>query len=678
MTMRGLCVTLGLALGYLELLRWVRSSFWCVPASWGTYAVFGAAFICYAAGLMVVAHVCARLLTMVRRQPAGPVASALAPGMAALAAWTVLASSRGDGLGSMDGLFAVVLLAVCGSGYLAFTGHLAARTFSAVWWSVFLGGGWLLSIGSYLFLVFAPPSARINGATLISLGWMGASGFVGLFIVARRCGHKVWDRMLPAGTVALVLLLSTCAAFVRFRPVHTGSAETLPNLVLITVDTLRAESCSSYGGAVRTDSIDSLAAGGTLFEQSYSLAPWTVPSMFGMFASQYPQALTPGGSLAEWRREVSTYRFTHQEPTLAERLREKGYATAAFSGNLLVSDPKGIMRGFDRVIAFDPHSPVYSGPFEMTPLLRSVLARLWPEPFLRRPVDLSRILTDHAVAFLRAKGRGPFFLWVHHIDPHEPYDPPARYREMEGRWPVFCPASPFWGSPQFDERGNVDVPLEDRAYVQHLYEAEVAYVDDCVGRLLAPLDGDSGTFVCLTSDHGEEFWEHGKFEHGHALYDELVKVPLIFEGPRIVAQRIQSPVSAIDLMPTLADLMGVEPAACWRGGSLAPVLRGEATPQPRPCFAQATNYRAWPNSFQMVDEESRKLIVEIDSGTKELFDLIQDPDEQRNVADGRMSDTEALTERLEMWRSALPVVSGADGESESEMRERLESMGYLR
>ncbi|GMW00046.1 MAG: hypothetical protein AMXMBFR84_11840 [Candidatus Hydrogenedentota bacterium] len=526
--------------------------------------------------------------------------------------------------------------------------------------------------------------------------WMvlGALMFFLLLTWQNRLAVSIPRRMTATGkvvwTVAAIVYVSVPVAATRFAAfaVKAPQADAPPNLVIVTCDALRADWMSAYGGPVPTPNADTLSSRGVLFDRAYSLAPWTIPSMHGMFSSTYPFGLTPGASFDQWKEEVGRYAFP-DAPTLAEVIRSNGYATAAFTGNPLLGDPEGIMRGFQITASYPAHAPVRVSRWSQLPYMESLLFRFWPGAVDLRPVDSTAVLTTLARTFIQQNASRPFLLWVHMLDPHDPYDPPQALRGPErGPWPLFSPLAPYYGTPQLDDHGNIELSHAEQNYVRALYAADIRYADAGLGRILDALSEwglDSNTYVVLSADHGEEMWDHGRFNHGQSLFDELVRVPLIVSGPGLEKGRVQTPVSAIDVMPTLADLLGIAAPPEWQGMSLeSSLLNPIEGAEGRPVMALGTNRYAWPNVYHMIVDSRWKLIHELTGDTISLYDLASDPGEQADLS-GRQPETAArLLESLEEWRLQFPLeftaADGATGETSetSDLLERIRSMGYVR
>jgi arylsulfatase A-like enzyme len=387
--------------------------------------------------------------------------------------------------------------------------------------------------------------------------------------------------------IAAVVLLGLAAGCGEAPP---GPAAA-PNVLLVSVDTLRADHLSSYGYArPTTPHLDALAARGVLFEAAQSTSSWTLPAHASLLTGRYPAfhgledegAVLPAGL-----------------PTLAERFRELGYATFAVVAHVYVGREFGIDRGFD---TFDD----------------SLLEGGTRNPKAEEVVD--RVLEQ-----LDAAGDRPFFGFVHLFDPHWDYAPPppwnTRFTDPGYTGPVdgtLRSLSP-WSGP------DRTLPAADLAFALALYDGEVAYVDAQIGRLLGALAARGQldrTVVAVTADHGEEFEEHGRLGHGHSLYGEVLRVPLILAGhPRLPAgERRREPVSLVDVAATLLELAGGAPPAGSQGTSL--LAAAEAG---RPVFAESVRFGLEVRAARRGEQSA---IDHRALGWRRFFDLARDPGEQ--------------------------------------------------
>jgi arylsulfatase A-like enzyme len=469
------------------------------------------------------------------------------------------------------------------------------------------------------------------------------------------------DRLLPRVrrtgitlAAALGLLGSTAC---RREPVPARNDDR-HNVLLIVVDTLRADKLGCYGhDGGMTPHTDALAAQGVLFEQAFAHAPWTLPSFASLLTSTYPVEHDAGGRVGRFRPLSPSAR------TLAECFRDAGYATGAVVNVDFLSASFGMNQGYaDEDYDFEPT----------------------PDNLRMRGAEAT---TDAALAWIRRRGDERFFMMVHYFDPHLVYDPPMDFRrrfadprDREDRNWVYGTRADVSAL----RNGEVTPDAETIGRAEKLYDAEVAYTDQEIGRLIAQADalglGDS-TVVAVTADHGEEFLDHGGFEHGHTLYAELLHVPLILRYPGGPAQhRIAAAVGQVAVAPTLCELAGVEPEPRFAGRSLLPLIDGSETTG-RPILSQGNFWGPLRFAWQA---DGYKLIR--DRSTIELYHLATDPAEQRNVADAEPGQRDVMRSDLDLaLKSALARQTETRPAQPSDALQltpaeidRLRSLGYLK
>ncbi|HEY5658737.1 MAG TPA: sulfatase [Myxococcota bacterium] len=421
-----------------------------------------------------------------------------------------------------------------------------------------------------------------------------------------------------------------------------------PNLLMIVSDTLRADALACQGGAARTPNICALAERGVLFENAFSNASWTLPSSVAMFTGNHPSEYArsnragPGHAIGKWFFYVD-----ESERLCAEALTEAGYEAVGFLENP-VPLASNALQGFDVIRVDDREEPEDE--------IEQVADRV--------PLDGSderqRRLVP-ALRYLLSAGSRRFALlqWIQ--DPHAVYDPPPLQRQQlaldAARLSRPLDFYTHLGSREDPERGIVSLEsyvarmsMYERVALKSLYLAEVASVDQRVGLLLEALDRGGlrdDTLIVFTSDHGEGFGEHGLYLHANSFFGELVHVPLIIAGPGITSgKRVAEPISHVDLMPTLRDLLGVE---CLRGDargrSFRSILTGEGGPAPRGQYT----VDARPEAGDALIEGSHKLISQA-SGKELLFDLASDPRESRDLLEQRGDVADAMRGRLHQIR----------------------------
>lgn len=438
----------------------------------------------------------------------------------------------------------------------------------------------------------------------------------------------------------------------------TPEAAGRPNVLLITIDTLRADHVSCYGYHLRTTpNIDRLAAEGTRFDRAYTAIPLTGPAHYSLFTSRYPQE---HGARINGVSHNSEARLIF----LPQALRRFGYRNAAFISAWPLTSRLTHLDEF-----FDHYDEELNRTYQLFNSSR-----------------YAEDVTPRAIAWLRANGRRPFFLWVHYFDPHSPY----HFRKAFSRLPRTGKA-PLNALPN-DEETRFRVAS---------YDSEVAYADHYVGKLLEALSElklDGSTLVVLLSDHGESLGEHGYVGHGRHLYENIVRIPLIFRWPGVVqaGKTVASEVSLLDVAPTILDLAagpGYQPPVPLGGRSLAGSLyEGGAPPEERVIrhitFAGKKGF--FPRWFSFlwtsVDERplrvgmlagARKLIWSPQDESLEIFNLSRDPLEQAPLKPGRKTPLyRAEAARLDRWFESTAGASGANRMTEKDL-ETLRSLGYL-
>lgn len=428
-----------------------------------------------------------------------------------------------------------------------------------------------------------------------------------------------------------------------------------PNVLFIAVDTLRADRLGCYGNSRGlTPSIDRLAGEGARFEACFAHAPWTLPSFASLFTSLAPEQHGAGGRAAEFLG------LRDSIPTLPKCFQSAGHATRAVVNVDFLSAPFGLMSGFDHT------DSVF---YENNAKLRNAQAT-----------------TDAALLWLEKQRGASFFLMVHYFDPHAEYSPPQPFRR-EFAAPVDRESAGFaFGSRQHvvgARNGLIQLDPADVKRAEKLYDGEVAFTDHEIGRLLdglARLGLDETTLVVFTADHGEEFLDHGGWEHGHSLYDELLHVPLILrQKGRIAPRVVTQPVAHIDVAPTLCALGQVPPAPSFTGRDLSPLLKGEAV-RPEPSIAYG-NFWGRPLS-SLRDGEFKLIVRPAQGGSAEKRELYRWTTDPRELHDLQVSEPEisarlaAQLARLERDFARSGYGAGPKVDLSDPEFQRLKSLGY--
>jgi arylsulfatase A-like enzyme len=483
---------------------------------------------------------------------------------------------------------------------------------------------------------------------LLLFGWMHTIAKVLLAVgVAAQTG-KWFDRNRPRAlqlmrrTTCLLLLLAVGIAALQKSIRSIGesgalaalpaAADDAPNVLLIVMDTVRADALGVYGAPpTATPNLDRLAQRGVLFEQASSTASWTLPSTASLLTGRLPRELS-----ADWTTPLHA-----GVPTLAEFLAGRGYATGGFVANYkYCTEETGIARGFAH---YEDHEYSWSEFAECTGLGRSLLFSHWlPQAgCYADPVRKSAADVNEAFLTWTSDRDGPWFVFINYLDAHDPYAAPAPYDRHRPETSDERLAMRFWWFLDRSQLQPGDLPLARDAYADC-----IQYLDAQIGRLIDSLEkrGDlDRTLIVITSDHGEHFGEHGLFLHGNSLYEPLVHVPLLMIWPeRIPAGgRVVSPVSLAAVPATLQDILaagkgpfaGKSLSRRWSAGGRplpdAPVYAEVVSPPVTPpCQGVSPIFRG---SMRSVRLGPMKYIHNSDGG-EELFDIARDPLEQLDLA----------------------------------------------
>ena len=406
--------------------------------------------------------------------------------------------------------------------------------------------------------------------------------------------------------------------------VHLASAvgTPSPNVVVITIDTLRADHLGCYGDQqIRTPNIDSLAADSVRFERAYTPVPVTLPAHTVLFTGTYP--------LLSGIHDFSANKLSPAQPTLASVLKEQGYTTGAVIGSAVLDSRFGLNRGFD----------FYYDHFDFNRLQESNLDEM------ERP---GNVVADTALDWLAKNNQKKFFLWMHLYDPHFPYRPPAPY------------------SDQYKDRP---------------YDGEIAFADSQVGRLIRFLK-DKGlyqnTIIVLTGDHGESLGEHGEKTHGFFIYNATLHIPMILHvpGQRLV-NSVPELVSLADLMPTVLQALKVDVPPQVQGRNLLPLMTAKKEDQSQGLYEETFLPRLHFNWSELRGLETKNYHF-IDAPKPELYDLARDPGETQNLYPTKKAVAEEMRARLS---ALIRQYSGGQELAEKTgldpaLMERLQSLGY--
>jgi arylsulfatase A-like enzyme len=458
------------------------------------------------------------------------------------------------------------------------------------------------------------------------------------------------------------------------------------NILLITIDSLRADFLKLYGGHISCPNLESLTEESILYKNAFSTGGHTKHSFPGILASNYP---TSGG----------VNRFG-ERTSIAYYLKKGGYKTAAFHSNPLLSASRGYSRGFDTFWDSVSKSDILKKQSEKDTdtILHRLSAFLWKvspklykvaqkvyQKFLRvskeykLPYELGEQTTKRTCDWIQGT-KEPFFVWLHYMDVHQPWAVHENIsgpedREIANKLTIKANRSP--------EKLSSD-ELET---LKGFYSKEVEYTDKCLGQVFDFLKEKGlwdNTTIAVTSDHGEGFMEHGVMLHGNSLYEELLHVPLVIKESSWQRQEIGEPTSLIDIPPTLLSLAGEEMPVTFEGMPLGPVPQKEYVISENSHRVIETDQP----DLAMIRDQKFKLILNLVSGGVELYNIEDDPGEKENLAEKEKDVLQKMRSLLEEHIARKrPNVAPPDDDSSSagqaetsddeQVKERLRALGYF-
>lgn len=511
-------------------------------------------------------------------------------------------------------------------------------------------------------------------APLLSQQALKIVGLIGLAIVAVMIffyfvGHRGIGRnaaLLPLFAILIGPLVSGTGATKHSDPtdIPRGVETKNANVFLITIDSLRADTLSCYGATrVQTKSIDYIAEHGVVFNTAISASSWTLPAV-----SSFMTGVSPAvhGATA-WQK-----RLPDDFKTLAEYFKEAGYHTMALGQNPVLDKARNLDQGFDTYdwISTENRHPGVSIGRRLLQLFHAHTVESTTEAITRMAIDrLDQIK------------QGPAFFWIHYYDPHMPYTPPAPFVDET------TAKSPFGLAFDDIERvrmGRFATTQAERDWVKSLYEGEVRFVDDAIGRLVTSIK-DMGLYedavIVVASDHGEEFWEHGGFEHGHSMHQEVLRVPLIIKQPGSVRPgRVDAAVGMEGLAPTILDLVDIAyDKASMTTPSFASYLDLDTPPtKSLPISSFGTLYF---EKLEAVTGPQFKYIHSVEYDHQVLYDRMLDPLELHPIEVSENPEAAARARGfLDHARSKGNSMRAADQKDvvlDAGTEESLRSLGYI-
>ena len=432
---------------------------------------------------------------------------------------------------------------------------------------------------------------------------------------------------IPAILARLVLVAVLSLGCLTVAAKQPAPPPASPNVLLITIDTLRADHLGCYGyKEIKTPNIDSLAADSIRFEKAFTPVPITLPAHTALLTGTYP--------MYNGLHDFSGNKLNPKQPTLATILKHNGYTTGAVVGSAVLDSRFGLNQGFD----------FYYDHFDFSRLLETNLDAM------ERP---GNVVMDEALAWLSKNAKKKFMLWVHLYDPHAPYRPPPPY---------------------------------DQQYKAQPYDGEVAFADSQVGRLLRALKQQGiyrNTIIILAGDHGEGLGEHGEKTHGFFIYNSTLHVPMLIKMPsnqRLSPRPDSRPVSLVDVAPTVLSALKINVPTEVQGRNLLPGLQNKSVEQavePRELYGESFLARLHFNWSDLRSLQTGNYKF-IETTKPELYDLSQDPHELKNLYDSKKAVATEYQRRLSQVLAKytpdqeLAQQTGLD----PALAERLKSLGY--
>lgn len=524
-------------------------------------------------------------------------------------------------------------------------------------------------------------SAPMLAATAAILaGWLAASWTLGA-AAYRRIGPGKGRARRTAWTLAGWggALLWAAAAFGFYAlPAWTrppAPATPRMNVLIVSIDALRRDHLGCYGyNRVKTPHLDAFAAGAVKFDNAHCSSSWTLPSMASMITGRYP-GIAGGDARHKIRADV---------PTLAEVLRREGYRTEAYITNIFLHGEYGYARGFDVYLMNGDNRWLYPlrGTLMHAAATRALAAGASGFGWVRDDTQFNRDETRAALRRLGAEQR-PFFIWCHFMDPHNPYVPARRYIPD---YPGMAAAGAFADREVLRTYGTTtDGPSKDASVVTKLmmlYDGEIAGVDEAFGDIMATLAAeglDQNTLVVVMNDHGEEFYDHDSYGHGHTFYPELTDMALLIRMPssseRFPPDAPARCVSHVDIMPTMMDALGIASRPVTDGHSLLMTTAGAE----RAAFFEGIQKGDDKKAFY---RDGWLYIRDARTGTGELYHIANDPQAREDLAGRGAAMEEDLARALSARAAANDATAAALGDApammiSAERRRRLMGLGYL-
>lgn len=455
------------------------------------------------------------------------------------------------------------------------------------------------------------------------------------------------------------------------------------NVIIIISDALRYDALGCYGGEARTPNIDWLAENGTLFQKAYAASPWTAPSAVSMITGFYAGVFENGIRVYNRNNKKPSFHVPDTFITLPGLLKNLQYDVA-----IQINNANGVisnnMKDFSR---FGKYSSLAKKEKSEIERISGIKAANFQYKSMYTALNY----------FLKKSDGRPYFTVIWITDPHAPYNPIDRYRNRIqvnasdlSMDPVDYSQKKNFNQWEYKKPGRHDID-----YIKKLYLAEVESVDERVGyiiKILMGKDSMKDTVIIFSSDHGEAFGRHGLFTHGSSYYEELMHIPLIFFGAHIPKNyRIHTPVSNLDLMPTLKEMLGVTYQDHFQGKSYFPLFSRAVIDRKPLYFDAISRYNIRKPTQKFVDAllaDGFKLITR-DRNTPLLYDLSADPEERKNIAEENPEIVDKLHKQIlakrkankklrgKYTRNSIDKIFHVSKKHKREIIDNLKSLGYI-
>ncbi len=512
------------------------------------------------------------------------------------------------------------------------------------------------------------------------------------FVLANACWMLFRSRFSPIRNSVVRNIFRIAVVCIMLFPIATGlfaredtsGLDTVNghgSIIVISIDALRADYLPQYGSNMtEVPNITRFSQDAVAFDKMYVVSPWTLPSMASLLTGVYP---TVHGA------NIETHKVHSEMPTLAETLKEQGYSTGAFVVNPMMAISTELNKGFDEY--YEPHS--MKGPFSHLRTFMFYFEYIFLELCERRIIHFDGIFADKMerklFPWIKKHKNNKVFLWVHYFAPHIPYCPPDRYLKRKNQQGDGSVKHASYELMLHISSGVLKCTEKKLNCLKDLYAGDIEFSDERIGVLLYKIKeaGWTNSTIIITSDHGEELFEHGSFDHGHTFYNEIVHVPLIIHTGNgvmpIPEGREKKPVNMLDLTATICDIAGVENSDFYKQLQGTSIFSDTPGVKPTDLIFIESLHRGIPERIAVIKNDV-KYFAYADDEIREVFNLIDDPFELFNIINTVPDEIlDEIGEDIKKWRSENEILrrslrSNPDEEEKAKYtRNALKGLGYI-